>query len=111
MLELQSLQKEKRREQLFKLQTNNDSTSASKKTSFITSQDYAKTDLDCFDDASIDDSTTLADDIILLNTDSSNESSRKDSHTELITVLINQFDRLNILHEEEKKHFVIVFFC
>lgn len=87
------MQKEKRREQLFKLQpadetANLDSTSASKKTSFIAA-DFAKTDLDCFDDVSVDDSTTLADDIILLNTDTTSESSLPNSHAELITVCIN----------------------
>lgn len=102
MLELQSMQKEKRREQLFKLQPaddteNIDATSTSKKTSFIAAQDFTKTDSDCFDDVSVDDSTTLADDIIVLNSDTASESSQPNSHTELITVRIFMTYRLKIL--------------
>lgn len=98
MLELQSLQKEKRREQLFKLQKNDTSpvdilVSISKKTSFLTNHvptNVIKTDLDSFsNDTCLDDSTTVADDIIILNAeDSGKGSTLRHSHRDHVTVSI-----------------------
>lgn len=94
MLELQSLQKEKRREQLFKLQTNDtapavdatadatlasnkaaDAAFASRKTSFITS-------LDEYNDDRSHDLSTTANDRISSKADDLSQG----SHNEVITV-------------------------